>query len=101
MCLAVLQNLLVNLIKLRDFGDVLDDLYPKWGNLNEIEQANILKALAGTRQRESLLVLLENEEKYRKALTVQIDSEGKAIERYGEYLDGVEASQNKMKATWE
>lgn len=54
-----------------------------------------------TRQRESLLVLLENEEKYRKALTVQIDAEGKALERYDEYLAGVEASQNKMKATWE
>jgi TP901 family phage tail tape measure protein len=85
----------------RDFSDVLDDLYPKWGSLNEIEQANILKALAGTRQRESLLILLENQAKYEKGLEVQLNSTGKALERYDEYLGGVEASQNKMKASWE
>jgi TP901 family phage tail tape measure protein len=85
----------------RDFGDVLDDLYPKWHSLNEVEQANILKALAGTRQRESLLVLLENETKYRKALTVQMESEGLAAERYATYLDSVEAAQNRAKSSIE
>jgi TP901 family phage tail tape measure protein len=85
----------------RDFSDVLDDLYPKWASLNEVEQANILKALAGTRQRESLLILLENETKYRKALTVQMESEGLAAERYATYLDSVEAAQNRLKSTWE
>jgi len=85
----------------RDFSDVLDDLYPKWESLNEIEQSNILKALAGTRQRESLLILLENQTKYEKGLEVQLGSTGKALERYDEYLNGVEASQNKFNASWE
>lgn len=85
----------------RDFSDVLDDLYPKWQSLGEVEQANILKSMAGTRQRESLLILLENQTKYMKGLEVQTDSTGKALERYDEYLGGVEASQNKMNASWE
>ncbi len=85
----------------RDFSDVLDDLYPKWQSLNEVEQANILKALAGIRQRESLLVLLENETKYRKALTETMNSEGLAADRYSIYLESVEAAQNRVTASWE
>lgn len=85
----------------RDFSDVLDDLYPKWHTLNEVEQANITKALAGVRQRESLLVLLENETKYRKALTETMNAEGLAADRYAIYLDSVEAAQNRVTASWE
>lgn len=85
----------------RDFSDVLDDLYPKWQELSEVEQANITKALAGVRQRESLLVLLENETKYRQALTETMNSEGLAAERYSIYMEGLEAAQNKAKASWE
>lgn len=85
----------------RDFGEVLDELYPKWNTLSEVEQANITKALAGVRQREALLILLENETKYRKALEVQMDSEGLASERYATYLDSVEAAQNRVQSSLE
>jgi len=85
----------------KDFSDVLDELYPKWKEISEPEQSNIAKALAGIRQRESLLVLLENETKYRKALTETMNSEGLASERYATYLDSVEAAQNRVTASWE
>lgn len=61
----------------------------------------ILKAMAGIRQRESLLVLLENQAKYVEALNIQMDSAGLSAERYAIYMEGVEASQNKAKASWE
>lgn len=85
----------------RDFADVLDDLYGKWQDIDEVEQANILKAMAGTRQRETLLVLLENETKYRKALLEVQNSQGLAEERYAIYLESVEAAQNRLTASWE
>lgn len=85
----------------RDFSDILDELYPKWDSLNEVEQANITKALAGVRQRESLLILLENQAKYEKALEIQMDSSGLAADRYATYLDSVEAAQNRLTASWE
>lgn len=85
----------------RDFGDVLEELYPIWSKISEPEQSNIAKALAGVRQRESLLVLLENQTKYEKALEVQMTSSGLAAERYAVYLDSVEAAQNRLKSTWE
>jgi len=85
----------------RDFGEVLNELYPKWDKLSEVEQANITKALAGVRQRESLLILLENQTKYEKALEVQMNSSGVAADRYAVYLDSVEAAQSRLKSTWE
>lgn len=85
----------------RDFTDVLKELYPVWGKLNEIEQANIAKALAGTRQRETLLILLENQDKFEQYMRVQRQADGLAIERYGVYLEGVEAKQKKFNAALE
>lgn len=85
----------------KDFSLVLDELYPKWGKLGEVEQANILKAMAGTRQRESLLVLLNNQTKYEKALEIQLGSTGTALDRYNIYLQSAEAAQNRMTASWE
>jgi TP901 family phage tail tape measure protein len=85
----------------RDFSSVLDELYGKWQGINEIEQANILKAMAGIRQRETLLVLLENETKYRDALTETQNAEGLAQQRYAIYLESVEAAQNRAKAAAE
>lgn len=92
----------------RDFSDVLKDVAYKWDTLNEVEQANLAKALAGTRQRETFLVLMQNYKKtandtisVEKLLGVQTDSTGLAMERYGIYLDNVEAAQNRAKASWE
>lgn len=85
----------------RDFSDVLEDLYSVWDDLNEIEQANISKALAGVRQREVLLALMENEEMMRGLLAEAMNSEGLAADRYSIYLEGLAAAQNKAKASWE
>ena len=40
----------------RDMSDVLEDIAAKWADLDEREQANIGKAIAGVRQRENFLV---------------------------------------------
>ena len=85
----------------RDFYDVIEDLYPVWENLGTIEQSNIAKAMAGVRQRESLITLLENQTMVEGLLEGQYNSSGLAAERYGIYLEGVEAAQNKMKASSE
>jgi hypothetical protein len=53
------------------------------------------------RQRELLLTLLENYPDVLKAQALEADSAGLAMDRYGIYLDGVEAAQNKMTTSWE
>lgn len=85
----------------RDFSDVLQELSGKWDTLTEVEQANLGKQIAGTRQRELFYVLMTNMEKALEFQEIQTNASGLALERYGEYLDGVEAAQNRFNASWE
>jgi TP901 family phage tail tape measure protein len=85
----------------RPFGEVLDELGKKWDKIGEVQRASILKAMAGVRQQNTLLSLLQN---YNMALGFQetmLDSAGLAMERYGIYMDSIEAKANKFRASWE
>ena len=85
----------------RSFTDVLRDLYPIWDDLGTIERGQIAESLGGLRQKESLLVLLENEEMFVNLLGEAYGNTGLAADRYAIYLEGLEAAQNKAKASWE
>jgi TP901 family phage tail tape measure protein len=85
----------------RNFGDVLQDLSGKWNTLNDIEQANIAKAIAGVRQQNLFSVLMQNMNQALELQTLQTNSAGLAMDRYNIYLQSVEASQNKLKAAAE
>ncbi|MCK9371382.1 polymorphic toxin-type HINT domain-containing protein, partial [Candidatus Dojkabacteria bacterium] len=85
----------------RPLGDVIDDVAARWNSLNDIEQSAVANAIAGVRQRENFLVLMSNYSEVLKAQTIASQSAGLSAQRYGIYLDGVEASANKAKAAWE
>lgn len=54
-----------------------------------------------TRQREIFVALMENQEMQQDLLNEQMVSGGLAMDRYNDYLQSVEASQEKMNAAWE
>lgn len=86
---------------MNNLADIIDTVAGKWGNLTDIERNALATAIAGTRQRENFLVLMEN---YNNALnyeTVAMNSSGFAMQKYNKYLGGVEASQEKLTATFE
>jgi hypothetical protein len=85
----------------RDLSAVLEEVSGKWSTLNEIEQANISKAVAGIRQQNLFNVLMQNMGKALELQSVQYNSAGLAAQRYEIYLQGVEAAQNKMTASLE
>ena len=85
----------------RSMSDVLEDLAAKWDTLNEVEQANIGKAMAGVRQQNMFMILMTNMNKALELQEVQYNSNGLAVNRYGIYLKSVEASQNRLKASSE
>jgi len=85
----------------RDFGGVLEDLAKKWDTLNDIEQANISKAIAGVRQANMFRVLMTNMGQALEYQTEQFNASGLAMDRYKIYMDGVEAKQNQLKASME
>jgi TP901 family phage tail tape measure protein len=85
----------------RDLGDVLEELSGKWDTLNDIEQANIGKAIAGVRQVNMFKVLMQNMGDATELQGVQAGAAGLAWDRYKLYLESVEAAQNKLKAAFE
>ena len=88
-------------LEFRDFDDVLDDIAAKWETLDSVSKNAIATAMAGTRQRESFLVLMENYDKYKDFIEEASESEGTAAEKYKAYEDSLEASQKKLSAAWE
>jgi len=102
---------LVN-IKLRDtatsfrpMGNVMDEIAEKWSTMNEIEQSAVANAIAGVRQRENFLILMENYNQVLEAQAIQLHSAGLATERYKIYLESIEGKANtltaSMEALWE
>lgn len=85
----------------REFDDVLEDLSDKWQSLDNISKAAVATAVAGTRQREAFLVLMENMDKYHKLTEVSANSAGTAEKKYLSYTEQLQASQNRLTAAWE
>lgn len=81
----------------RDLGGVLEELSGKWNTLNEVEQSNIAKAIAGTRQRNMFLILMQEMSTALELQEVQFNSAGLAVDRYGIYLESIEAKQAQLK----
>lgn len=101
----VLKKLGVSLrssnLEFREFDDVLDDIAAKWDTLDSVSKNAIATAMAGTRQRESFLVLMENYDKYKDFIEEAANSEGTAAEKYKAYEDSLEASQKRLSSAFE
>lgn len=88
--------------EMRGFDEVLDDLAEKWDNLNDVERNAVATAMAGTRQRNSFIALLDayNTE-YRDALKSSRTSSGTADEKYAAVMDSIATSMQKIQTAWE
>lgn len=53
-------------LQFRDFGDVLEEITTKWDTLGNTAKSEIVTQMAGVRQRENLLVLLDNYNRYKE-----------------------------------
>lgn len=84
-----------------NYGDVLDNLASKWNSLSEVQQNALAKALAGTRQQENFRVLMENYNVARQYMETAANSAGTAEEKFGAYLDSIEAKTKTLQASFE
>ena len=87
--------------ELRSTEDVLDELGKKWDGLNKNQQAAIAKALAGTRQQARLIAMMEDYERVTELQEISQRSAGATAAQAGVYLEGMEASLNKIQVAWE
>lgn len=83
----------------RAFDKILDELYPKWDSLDDVTKKYIATQIAGTRNMNRFLVLMNN---YDKALALYegaLNSAGTTNEKYAIYLESVAAAQDAMTAS--
>lgn len=95
-------------IKLRDSSgefrnmyDVISELANKWTKLDNAEQSWVATSVAGTRQRETFLTLMENWDRAVTLSTTALNSEGMAMDKMSICLESIEANLNKLKAAVE
>ena len=87
----------------RDAQDVLDDVAKAWDTYDDLTKQSLATAIAGTRQRENFLALMQS---YDKALELEnsaLNSNGKAMQKYAVYQDSIAAKQDRINAsaqTW-
>lgn len=87
--------------EMRGFDEVLDDLAEKWDNLNDVEQNAIATAMAGVRQRNQFLALMQNYDQYKESLESSRTSSGTADEKYAAVMDSIATSMQKIQTAWE
>lgn len=85
---------------LTDVGKLLDYLGSRWDSYTTAQKSEIATTIAGTRQRERLLVLLDEYNRVLELEQVSLESSGSAMEKYAIYQDSFEASLNKLNASW-
>lgn len=84
------------------YADVLDNLAAKWNTLNQVQQNELAKAFAGTRQQEVFRTLMEHYDRAQKYAEVAENSAGTAEKKFQDnYLSSLEAKTNALKASFE
>ena len=81
-----------------DFYDVLDQIASRWSEFSDIQKSQITTALGGTRQRENVLVMLENWDKVKQYAQTGAEASGTAMEKYDIVLESVSAKQEQLNA---
>lgn len=84
-----------------NYGEVLDNLARKWDSLSQVQQNSLVKAFAGVHQAENFRVLMENYGKAKKYMDIAVNSDGAAEQKFGYYLDSLEAKTQSLKASLE
>lgn len=85
----------------RDFDDVIVELSNSWKSLSDVEKNAVASTLGGMRQRENVLVLLENMDKALKYAGVAANSSGTAMQKFSVYEESVEYKTNQLTSATE
>lgn len=88
-----------NAQEFRDFGDVIDELSEKWQKYDSVTKNAIATAMAGVRQRESFLVLMENKDRADELEDVSSLSRGTADTKYAAYQQTLMAAKADLQTS--
>ena len=87
--------------KLRDMGEVMEEIGGRWDTLTREQQVYLAQTMAGQRQYNNLLSLFDNFEEYNKALNTAQNATGTLQEQQDIYMDSTAAHLQQLKASVE
>lgn len=86
--------------ELRKGSEILAELAGKWDTLSDVQKSAIAQNVAGVRQANILLALMDNWGTYEKMMTEYANAAGSAMQENERYLDGWQAKTDKLNAAW-
>ena len=87
--------------RLRDMGEVIEQIGGKWQNLTREQQVNLAQIMAGQRQYNNLLALFDNFDKYSSAMQTAANAQGTLSKQQDIYMDRTTAKLNQLKTATE
>lgn len=87
--------------ELKDMDVILDEMGAKWKELNRDEQVALAQKVAGVRQYQQLVSLMENYDFFKENVELARNSEGALQEQANIYAESWEAAQKRVKAAAE
>lgn len=85
----------------RDFDTVLMELSKVWDTLSVNTQKYIATVAAGSRQQSRFIALVSDYERNLELIDIAQDSAGASTAQFNIYMDGLQASFNRLTAAWE
>ena len=85
----------------RDFDDVIMELSSKWDGLDRNTQRYIATIAAGARQQSRFIALVEDYDRNVELVNMAQNSAGASAAQFNTQLTGLEASMNRLQASWE
>ena len=86
---------------LKDMDSILDDMGEKWNNLNQAEKVATAQQVAGLRQYNQLMALMENWDFFQKNLKTAESATGELQNQADIYAESWEAASNRVRASVE
>lgn len=87
--------------EMRGFGEIIQELGPKWKNLTENQKHYIATQAAGARQQSRFIALMDDWGRTQELMEVATDSAGTGAEQLELSMDSIESKLNQLKGTWQ
>lgn len=84
-----------------DYSDILSALAGKWDTLSDSQRNALSQEIGGTRHGNIFRILMENYETAESYMNTAAESAGTAEEKFGAYLDSIEAKTKTLQAAFE
>ena len=86
---------------LKDMDDIIDEVGSKWNQISKDQQVALAQTVAGMRQYNNFIALMDNYEGFKANVDIAVDAEGTLEEQAETYAESWEAARDRVEAAAE